>query len=101
MITLVATIKAKQGKEKDLETALTTLIQKVEAEEGTLQYILHKCLNDPQKFMFYEIYTDQAALALHSTTDYFKQTMKMIFPYLDGKPEIDTFQEVNRIHKAE
>lgn len=99
MITLVATIKAKQGKEKDLETVLVTLIEKVEAEEGTLQYVLHKSLGDPAKFMFYEIYRDKAALALHSTTDYFKETMKIIFPYLDGKPEIETYQEKARIKR--
>ncbi len=29
-----------------------------------------------------------------------QETMKAIFPYLDGKPQIDTFQEVSRIHKA-
>lgn len=98
---LVAKIRAKQGKEKDLETALTGLIKAVETEEGTLQYILHNSLTDPQSFMFYEVYKDRDALTKHSTTDYFKETMKTVSLFLEGKPEIETFREISRINKAQ
>ncbi len=97
---LIAKIRAKQGSEKDLENALIGLVKKVEAEEDTLQYILHKSLNDPQTFMFYEVYKDKEALARHSVTEYFKETMKTVFPYLDGKPSIETYEEVGRADKV-
>ena len=96
---LVAKIKAKQGKEKDLETALKGLVKKVQTEEGTLQYILHKSLDDPYTFLFYEVYKDRDALSRHRTTDYFKEIGNAISPYLDGKPEIETYEEVSRIIK--
>ena len=98
MITLIAEIKAKDGKEKEIETLFAELIEDVEKEEGTLEYILHKSLNDPSKFMVYEV-KDNDAIALHSSTDYFKNAMKAMSPYFDGKPKIELYKEINRINK--
>jgi quinol monooxygenase YgiN len=99
MITLMAKIKAKQGSEADLEAALSGLVKKVEAEEGTLTYVLNKSLNDPCSFMVFEIYKDEDALTLHGSTDYFKTTMKQTAAYLAEKPVIEMYAEVTRINR--
>ena len=99
MITIIAEIKAKDGKEKEIEALFARLIQEVEKEEGTLEYILHKSLNDPSKYMFYERYKDKDAIVRHSSTDYFKNAMKAMSPYLDGKPKIELHEEINRINR--
>jgi len=97
MVTLIAEIKAKDGKEKEMESLFAGLIQEVEKEEGTLEYVLHKSLNDPCKFMFYEVYKDNDAVGLHNSTDYFKKAMTALAPLLDGKPKIELYEEVKRI----
>ncbi len=72
MIGLCATLKAKNGKEQELESVLRIMVQNAKQENGTVQYILHTADDDPSTFFFYEQYTDQDALNYHASTDYFK-----------------------------
>ncbi len=99
MITLSAKIKAKEGSEAALEAALSALVKKVEAEEGTLEYVLNKSLKDPSLFMVFEVYKDKAALDHHGTTDYFTAAMKETAAYVAQKPEIEMYQEITRIKR--
>ncbi|MBC8442076.1 MAG: antibiotic biosynthesis monooxygenase [Deltaproteobacteria bacterium] len=99
MITLMAKIIAKQGNEADLEAALSALVKEVEAEEGTLEYVLNKSQNDPCRFMVFEVYKDDAALKHHGSTDYFKKTMKESAGYLAQKPVMEFYTEVIRINR--
>jgi quinol monooxygenase YgiN len=94
MITLVAVLEAKEGKEKEMENALMDMIPKVQPEEGTLAYILHRAQNKPGKFLFYEKYKDGAALTHHSTTSYMKELFEKIGPLLAGPPSIETYDEL-------
>ena len=70
---VVAKLKAKSGEEEKMEKALVDIIPKVEQEEGTLMYTLHKSQKDPTVFLFYEKYTDKEALKFHSATPYFAE----------------------------
>ena len=99
MITLVAKITAKQGNEAGLEAALSALVKKVEAEEGTLEYVLNKSQNDPCVFMVFEVYKDKDAFKHHGSTDYFKKTMQEIAAYLAQKPVMEFYTEVIRINR--
>ncbi len=96
MITLIAKIKAKQGSEADLEAALSALVEKVGAEEGTLEYVLNKSLSDPCQFVVFEVYKDKEALDYHGTTDYFAAAMKETGAYVAEKPQIEMYKEINR-----
>ncbi len=96
MLTLIAKIKAKKNSVDDLEKILTGLVKKVSEEEGTLEYVLYKSQVDPASFLFYEIYKDNDSLALHSTTDYFNEAMRAMSPFLDGKPEIESYVLVDK-----
>ncbi len=99
MIVLVATMKAKQGKEPELENALQAVFAKVEQEKGTLQYILHRSQQDAGKFFFYEKYADQAALDFHGSTPYLKELFKTIKDLLAEKPSIDLYEEIAAIKR--
>lgn len=99
MITITAKIKAKKGNEAELEAALTALVKKVNAEEGTLEYVLNKSLKDPCVFMVFEVYKDKAALDHHGSTDYFKANMKATAAFVAEKPEIEMYQEIARIDR--
>lgn len=97
MITVVAKLKAKAGKEAELEKVVTETIPKVESEEGTTMYRFHKLTSDPTTFMFFETYTDMEALGIHGKTDYFKAMGKALAELLDGAPEIGVYQEIARM----
>ncbi|HXN86051.1 MAG TPA: putative quinol monooxygenase [Candidatus Binataceae bacterium] len=96
-ITVIAKLKTKAGSEKQFEDAARKMIDTVRsAESGTLQYILHRGVKDPTEFVYYEVYSDQAALDLHGKTDHMKAFGGAIGALLDGRPQIDIVTEVTR-----
>lgn len=88
MIGIIATITAADGKEKELEAALTEMIGKVESEDGTLVYALSRKQGSPGVFVFYELYADQAALSAHGSSDAMKQLQGKLAGLVGGRPEI-------------
>lgn len=91
---VVAVIKAQAGKEKEMEDALRAMIPKVQSEEGTIAYILHRAQNEQGKFLFYEKYRDGAAFDFHSSTPYFKELFGKIGPLVDGQPQVEMYEEL-------
>ncbi len=97
MLTVVAVLKAKEGSEKEMENALTGIVPKIQAEEGTLAYVIHRAKKEPGKFLIYEKYRDKDALNLHSSTPYFVELFGVLAPLLDGNPTIEVFEEIAAI----
>ncbi len=95
-ITVIAKIKAKQGSEKQLEEAFRAMLSKVRGEEGTQTYILHRSVQEPTVFVFYEVYKDQAALDAHGKTPHMAELGKALGGQLDGRPQIDILTELDR-----
>ncbi len=99
MIVLAASFKAKAGLETKLEEALKAMIPKVQEEEGTLMYTLHKAKRDPGQFLIYEMYQDKAALNFHSSTPYFKEFFGQIADLLEGTPQITIYEDIASISR--
>ena len=99
MIVVVAVMKAKKGKEQEMEDALRWLIPQVESESGTLQYVLHRARKDTGKFLFYEKYRDKDALNTHGSTPYFGELFGKIAPLLDGDPSIEIYEDIASIQE--
>ena len=96
-LSLIARIKAKPGCENDLEAAFHDMIKKVRAAEpGCLTYVLHKSKQDPQAFVWYETYTDDAAFEAHRKTDHMKEMGARIANLLAEKPQIELLTELDR-----
>ena len=94
---LVAVLEAQAGKEKEMEEALRAVVPKVKAEEGTLAYSLHRAKDNPAKFMFYEKYKDEEAMAYHGSTPYLAELFVTIGPMLAGEPVISMYEELASI----
>ncbi len=94
MIIVSAVLEAQTGSEEDMERILMDFIPKVQSEEGTLAYILHRSKGNPAKFMVYEKYVDEAALAYHGSTEYFKELFDRVGPMLAGAPSIEIYEEL-------
>lgn len=95
-ITVVARLKSRPGSEAQLEQAFRKMIPAVRSEAGTLQYVLHRSVQDPTVFVFYELYQDQEALNFHSKTSHMKEMVTSIGPLLDGRPQIEILTELDR-----
>ena len=53
-LTIVAQLKAKPGKEKELQQALQALVEPTRREQGVINYDMHVSNEDPGLFLFYE-----------------------------------------------
>ena len=66
VLTVVARIRAAKGSADALAALLSEQAAVVRKEEpGCLVYRVHRSTKDPELFLFYEMYVDDAALALH------------------------------------
>jgi quinol monooxygenase YgiN len=96
-ITVIAKLKTKAGSEKQFEEAARKMIETMRASEpGALQYVLHRAKNNPNEFVYYELYQDQAAFDVHGKTDHMKAFGGSIGALLDGRPQVDILEEITR-----
>jgi len=89
MLVVIAIMKAQAGKEQEMERALMEMIPKVQAEQGTMTYALHRVRKEPRKFIMYEKYRDKESFQHHGATPYFAELFGSIGPLLDGDPTIE------------
>ena len=68
LITVVAEMKAKPGKEDELRAAALALVEPTRKEEGCVQYDLHVHLSDPGRVIFYENWTSVEHLDRHGAS---------------------------------
>lgn len=68
MLVVIATVKAKAGKEHELAEVLRKFLTPTRREAGCIQYDLHVDREDPGSFAFYERWADEAALNAHLQT---------------------------------
>lgn len=99
MIVFSATLKAKPGKEKELEEALVHMVSQVQSEEGALAYILHRVKGDPSLFTFYEKYKDQAALDYHDSTPHMKELRAKLEHLLAEEITLQHYEEIASISR--
>ena len=69
-VVVVATIKAREGREEDLRAGLEELASSTHAEAGCLTYALHREAADPSVFVLVEHWTSQVALDAHFQQPY-------------------------------
>ena len=66
VVTVVARIRAAKGKGDALAALLSEQCGVIRGSEpGCLAYRLHRAIDDPELFLFYETYADDAAFAVH------------------------------------
>lgn len=71
-ITLVVPIHAKEEFRGEVRKRLVDLAQKTQKEKGNICYVLHEIHAEPDHFLIYEKWKNQAALDFHMEQDYLK-----------------------------
>ncbi len=69
-LTIVAKIQAASGHEKEVEQALQAAVAPTLAEAGCIQYDLHRDLNTPGLFLFYENWETRPQWEAHMKSDH-------------------------------
>jgi len=73
VFTVVAKLRAAKGKGDALAALLTEQADVVRsAEPGCLAYRVHRSTVDPELFLFYEMYVDDAAFDLHGKAEHLR-----------------------------
>ncbi|MCC6465942.1 MAG: antibiotic biosynthesis monooxygenase [Planctomycetes bacterium] len=66
MLTVIAKVRAKPGKEQVVEAELRALVAPTRRETGCLNYDLHVSQTEKGVFLFYENWTSREALDAHA-----------------------------------
>jgi quinol monooxygenase YgiN len=82
---LFVTIKAKAGKEKELEAAFAPCIAATKKEPGCLAYELNRDPDDPITYVMFEKFKNLAALEDHLKQGHTTKLFQAIGPLTDGE----------------
>ena len=93
MITLIATLKVKEGKMDEVIKVLREIVPKIkEAEPGCLVYIPHRVRGEDNTIIFYEKYRDEETLKAHSSN--VPKSLEKLMPLLEPGLDIKTCYEI-------
>lgn len=70
-LTLIVTLRAKEGQQLLLEAELRALVGPTRKEEGCLQYDLHRGADQPGAFLLHEVWASREHHAAHTRTPHF------------------------------
>jgi quinol monooxygenase YgiN len=95
ILTVVAKLRAAKGKDDVLAALLSEQAAVVRsAEPGCLVYRVHRSTKEPELFLFYEMYVDDAAFDLHRKAPHlaaYRQRREKE-GLVDGAAEVEIFR---------
>jgi quinol monooxygenase YgiN len=91
-LTVVARVKAKPGREADLEREFRAVVGPTHSESGCLRYTLHRSLEDPTLFITIERWSSKEAIDKHFGTPHIQSLLKKAGDLLAAAPEITVFE---------
>lgn len=94
IITVIAKLKAKKGKEEALKQTLLLLVEQTRKEEGWINYDLHISDHDKGFFMFHENWEDTLALSKHMSTPHFRDTLKIIEEMIAEPMDVTLWEKI-------
>ena len=94
LLTVVAVLKAKPGKESALREALLAIVDPTRSEAGCLQYDLHESTEKPGEFVFLEKWVDRSALDIHLKKPYLVALGERREELMSEAPEIRTYSKL-------
>jgi quinol monooxygenase YgiN len=94
LLTVVAEMKAKPGREADLRNALLALIEPTRKEDGCAQYDLHVHTDDPGRFVFYENWISGEYLMRHSASPHLTAFVGVAEDLLAEPMRVETYRRV-------
>jgi quinol monooxygenase YgiN len=91
-LTVIARVKAKPGRESELEQEFRAVIVPTHKESGCLRYTLHRSVDDPASFITVERWSSRAAIDQHMGTPHIQALLKKASDLLAGMPDIQVYE---------
>ena len=91
MVTLIAKLTIKPGKEQEFEKTMKQVVPEVRKEPGNRAYFMCRSKKDSRVFVFYEEYVDDDAVAVHR-----KHLGELVnlATLLDGAPQLEFLEKL-------
>jgi quinol monooxygenase YgiN len=94
LLTVIANMRAKPGKEQELREALEELIEPTRQEAGYVTYDLHQGVEDPAVFYFYENWESVEHLDAHLDAPHLQGFSSRLDELLDGELRIERLRRI-------
>lgn len=94
-VAVVAKLVAKPERRTEMVEALRGLLDAARQEPGTELYVLHESAGDDDTVWIYELYTDQDALGVHSSSEAMKLVGGRLAELLAAPPELTLARPVD------
>lgn len=94
-VTVIATIKAKEGKSDEVRAELLKLIEPTRSEAGCINYDLHLTSDDANCFVFYENWKSKEDLDQHLATTYISAFINQADNLLSEPVEIKLLEMIS------
>jgi quinol monooxygenase YgiN len=95
MISVTAELKVKEGRQRELETHMGRLAERVRDEEpGCRMYVFARSRHDPRLYVTLERYEDEEALAAHSHAEHYTAAIRGMMECLEEPPRVALFEEL-------
>jgi quinol monooxygenase YgiN len=69
---VVAQWEAKEGQAEAVVAILRRFLPQAQSDPGVKLFLIGRGRDNPAQFLFYELFADEAALAAHQASEYFK-----------------------------
>ena len=96
-ITVVARIKAKQGKESYVQGELLKLIEPTRAESGCVNYDCHESTTEAGLFLFYENWKTERDVDQHLQTAHVQNAFQKLADSLETPPELTFWNMISKL----
>lgn len=91
-LTLVAKVKAKANYKEQLKAELLKLVQPTRKEEGCISYHLYADIENPDVFLFHEIWASQELWQKHMESDHLKAFAARLPEWVEGDLMIEKWE---------
>jgi quinol monooxygenase YgiN len=86
MITIIVHYEVTEGRGGEVSAVLARHAAQSREEPGCAQFVVHQAEDDPDAFVLYEQYLDEAALDAHRETSYFRENItERVVPLLSAR----------------
>jgi quinol monooxygenase YgiN len=82
-VAVVAISVAKLGDEEKLRVAIEGIVEPTRKERSALQYDLHRDVREPRRFVFFERWASEEALAAHAKSAHIEAYKKAIADWVE------------------
>ncbi|MET9297068.1 putative quinol monooxygenase [Streptomyces sp. NPDC003077] len=93
-IVLIARMKARPGKARELKDALPALVAATRREDGCLTYLPHHGLDDPGLLVMHEVWQSEEHLRAHSVSAHLRAFAELADTLTVGGIEIERLAEL-------